>query len=437
MELINQVLYLGFGLIFFGLSFNAFHDLKTQFTLQSQKVYWLISLFCMSASCFLIVVSPWIGSFSLTFSSITRIAVDVGLCLLFRSFNVDLKKHLVLIALLSLLPMGVALNFISGHENYDARVIFVSWVSIGLSVWQLYELIRQNNKSRSIYLIFIAFAIGLQILLWLYRMWVVDHYADMGAHQSVFDEGLPELIARLILVVLYALIFIAIGNYYYDKLVQLEKQRRVDKEEQMLVALKSLASARDNDTGNHIVRTQHYVKTLANRLKAMGYFEETLTPRMIDAMYRAAPLHDIGKVGIPDDILLKRGSLTPEEWDVMKTHASIGESVLQASAAKLHVKDLVVECAIKIAGAHHERWDGTGYPHGLSGESIPLEARIMALADMYDALVTERPYKNGWSHEDAIKEIVGKKGSHLDPAVVEAFMYERDEFKAIAARFRD
>ena len=437
MELTNQVLYLGFGLIFFGLSFNAFHDLRTQLTLQSQKTYWVASLLCMSASCFLIVVSPWLGSFALTLSAITRISVDVGLCLLFRSFNAELNKRLALIALLSILPMGIALNFISGNENYDARVTLVSWISIGLSAWQLYELIRQNNRSRSIYLIFIGVAISLQILLWMYRMWVVDHYLDMGAHHSVFDEGLPEFIARLILVVLYALIFIAIGNYYYDKLVQLEKQRRLDKEEQMLVALKSLASARDNDTGNHIVRTQHYVKTLANRLKAMGYFEEILTPKMIDAMYKAAPLHDIGKVGIPDDILLKRGPLTPEEWSVMKTHASIGESVLQASAAKLHVKDLVVECAIEIAGAHHERWDGTGYPRGLSGESIPLEARIMALADMYDALVTERPYKSGWSHEDAIKEIVGKKGTHLDPAVVEAFMYERNEFKAIAARFKD
>lgn len=265
MELTNQVLYLGFGLIFFGLSFNAFHDLRTQLTLQSQKAYWVASLLCMSASCFLIVVSPWLGSFALTLSAITRISVDVGLCLLFRSFNAELNKRLALIALLSILPMGIALNFISGNENYDARVTFVSWISIGLSAWQLYELIRQNNRFRSIYLIFIGVAISLQILLWMYRMWVVDHYLDMGAHHSVFDEGLPEFIARLILVVLYALIFIAIGNYYYDKLVQLEKQRRLDKEEQMLVALKSLASARDNDTGNHIVRTQHYVKTLANR----------------------------------------------------------------------------------------------------------------------------------------------------------------------------
>ena len=121
----------------------------------------------------------------------------------------------------------------------------------------------------------------------------------------------------------------------------------------------------------------------------------------------------------------------------MKTHAAIGESVLRASAADGNSDDAVINSAIKIAGCHHERWDGTGYPYGLKAGYIPLDARIMSLADMYDALVTKRPYKEGWSHQDAVKEIVSKKGTFFDPTVVEAFIQEADAFERIAKQFQD
>jgi response regulator RpfG family c-di-GMP phosphodiesterase len=129
--------------------------------------------------------------------------------------------------------------------------------------------------------------------------------------------------------------------------------------------------------------------------------------------------------------------LTSDEWTIMKTHASIGELVLEASAASLKVRDAVIDSAIHIAGGHHEKWDGSGYPRGLSGEDIPLEARIMALADMYDALLTRRPYKDGWSHEDAVQEILSKSGTHFDPLVVNAFIAEQSNFQEIAKKYRD
>lgn len=328
-------------------------------------------------------------------------------------------------------------EFIRLNGTYDVGVDLLSIVVVALSMWQLYELTIQYLRSKSIYIGFLIFAIAAQIVIWIYRVWVVDHYSSYVGHNSIYDEHVPEFIARLLVIILYALIFIAIGNYYYDRLVARERERRQETEEQMLIALKSLASARDSDTGNHIVRTQNYVKVLAERLNAMNYHPDQLDEKAINAMYRAAPLHDIGKVGIPDNILLKPGPLTSEEWGVMQTHASIGESVLQASAVNLKVRDRVIESAIQIAGGHHEKWDGTGYPRGLRGDAIPLAARIMALADTYDALVTTRPYKSGWTHEEAVEEIVGKKGTHFDPTVVNAFMMEQDAFKEIAKRYRD
>lgn len=437
MELANQAMYLGFGLIFFGLSFSAFHDLRRQFSLQSSRHYWAFSLLAISLSCFFFLIFPFTGGLALTLGNVSQFATELGLALLFRSLNAKVKKELLISCLLLWVLIGAFFEFIRANQAYDLRIEFLSGVAITLALWQIYELSTNYLKSKSIYLAFLILAIAGQIALWAYRIWTIDHYSDLIDTASIFDEHLPEFIARLIVVVFYALIFIAIGNYFYDQLVARERERREDKEEQMLVALKSLALARDNDTGNHIVRTQHYVKVLAERLKAMGHHTEWLDAKKINAMYKAAPLHDIGKVGIPDSILLKAGPLTFDEWGIMKTHASIGESVLEASAANMKTKDQVIEAAILIAGSHHEKWDGTGYPRGLSGEDIPLEARIMALADMYDALVSTRPYKSSWSHEDATEEILSKKGTHLDPAVVEAFLIEKEAFREIARRYRD
>ena len=220
------------------------------------------------------------------------------------------------------------------------------------------------------------------------------------------------------------------------QLTELAKKKSAYLEEQMLSTLNAIALARDNETGQHILRTQHYVKTIALRLRALGHYLEELNDTDIDTMFKAAPLHDIGKVGIPDNILLKPGRLNDDEWAIMKTHALIGENTL---AATKHDKEQshLLSVAKNIAGGHHEWWNGEGYPRGLQGQQIPLEARIMAIADVYDALVSERVYKKNWTHDEAVQFILEKKKIQFDPLVVDAFLCESETCNQIAQTFRD
>ncbi len=208
-------------------------------------------------------------------------------------------------------------------------------------------------------------------------------------------------------------------------------------EDKMLASLTSLSLARDNETGNHVIRTQIYVRALAARLLKMGKYLDQINEEYIDLVFKAAPLHDIGKVGIPDLILRKPGKLNDEEWLVMQTHTTIGESVLSAAHLESEDENTVIDIAIKIAGGHHEHWDGTGYPRGLKSESIPLAARIMSVADVYDALVSKRVYKGEWTHEQAVKEIILKSGTQFDPVIVDAFALEEGTFHEISQQYHD
>ena len=207
-------------------------------------------------------------------------------------------------------------------------------------------------------------------------------------------------------------------------------------EAKMLKSLNALAMARDNETGKHILRTQHYVKSIAMRLRSMGYFVSELDDRSINLLFLAAPLHDVGKVGIPDKILHKPGPLTLQERLIMNAHTTLGEAILKSADSDFSEID-VLNVAVQIAGGHHEKWDGSGYPRSLKGDQIPLSARIMALADVYDALVSARVYKEEWAHEDAVTEILAGKGTHFDPCVVDAFIASELEFRNIANEYRD
>lgn len=202
-------------------------------------------------------------------------------------------------------------------------------------------------------------------------------------------------------------------------------------------AMATLAETRDNETGNHIRRTQFYVKALAEQLRRQGDYPE-LSDENIDLLYRSAPLHDIGKVGIPDRILLKPGRLDADEFAIMKTHAEIGGAAIEAAEKSLGDTDTsFLRYAREIAVCHHEKWDGSGYPRGLKGEAIPLSGRLMALADVYDALISKRVYKPAFSHEKARDLILEGRGHHFDPAVVEAFIAIEQQFVDIAARYAD
>ena len=204
-----------------------------------------------------------------------------------------------------------------------------------------------------------------------------------------------------------------------------------------VLAMASLAETRDSDTGNHIRRTQFYVQALARKLQCHPRFRSFLSEEMVELLFKTAPLHDIGKVGIPDRILLKPGRFTPEEFEIMKTHTTLGRDAIEHAEAALSVPVEFLDVAKQIAYGHQEKWDGSGYPEGDSGDDIPIPARLMAVADVYDALISRRVYKDGMPHEKAVAIIQEGSGSHFDPDMVEAFLAIQDEFRAIAARYAD
>jgi putative two-component system response regulator len=200
-----------------------------------------------------------------------------------------------------------------------------------------------------------------------------------------------------------------------------------------IISLSILAEARDQDTGEHIQRTQQFVKALAKRLQTHPKYQHILTDKTIEELYKSAPLHDIGKIAVPDHILKKPGKLTPEERAVMQKHTIYGGDAIR-NAEKRSGSTSFLRFAREIAYSHQEKWDGSGYPEGLKGDQIPVSARLMAVADVYDALVNKRVYKPAHSHQDAIDYIVEHKGRHFDPDMVDAFVQIESEFNDITQR---
>jgi response regulator RpfG family c-di-GMP phosphodiesterase len=209
------------------------------------------------------------------------------------------------------------------------------------------------------------------------------------------------------------------------------RRRALAREAQLasLRALEHMARHRDDETGEHLVRVSAYVRMLACGLRAAGRGAGEITDEFIADLGLAAPLHDIGKVAIPDSILFKPGKLDEREWEVMRTHAHVGADILNSVRAGSPESELL-ELARTIAWTHHERWDGAGYPRGLAREAIPLAGRIMALADCYDALTSERPYKLAWPHHSAVTYVREQCGLAFDPALVEVFLAHEREFEA-------
>lgn len=204
-----------------------------------------------------------------------------------------------------------------------------------------------------------------------------------------------------------------------------------------LLAIGSLSGAQNNETRNHILRTAHFVRILAEQLKDTLRFRDILTPDYIQLLFKSAPLHDIGKTVVPDSILLKPGKLTDEEFEEIKKHTNYGRDAILSAERQLNVSAPFLEMVREIAGSHHEQWDGTGYPQGLAGKEIPIPARLMGVADVYDALVTYRIYKPAFSHEIAVEIIKGGHGSQFDPDVVDAFLATEVAFNKIALEFSD
>lgn len=202
-------------------------------------------------------------------------------------------------------------------------------------------------------------------------------------------------------------------------------------QEATIAALCTVAETRDNESGNHIRRSQHYVRTLAEGLRDLPQYEAELDDAKIATIYQSAALHDIGKIAIPDVVLLKPDKLSPTEWVVMRKHCEYGRDILRRAAAEFDPDSApFLTSAMEIAWCHHERWDGSGYPRGLVGEAIPLSARLMAIADVYDSLLTRRTYRSACTHEQAVN-IIREEVSRFDPDVYEVFLRSRDRFRVI------
>ena len=213
--------------------------------------------------------------------------------------------------------------------------------------------------------------------------------------------------------------------------VQEKTDEVLDLQNVVLATIADLVEFRDNSTGNHIARTQRYLEILFNGLMEKdSEYKDIISKWNVDFFLQSAQLHDVGKIAISDTILNKPGKLTPEEFEVMKTHVMAGVDVIERVLSKTK-KHAFLDHALLICGTHHEKWDGSGYPIGLRGKNIPLEGRLMAIVDVYDALVADRPYKKALSHEEACKIIEDSSGTHFDPYLVDIFREKKDEFARI------
>ena len=222
-----------------------------------------------------------------------------------------------------------------------------------------------------------------------------------------------------------------------DHLAELVRERTRElalTQEVTFESLATLAEYRDPETGGHIRRTQTYIRALAEYLKTHPRFKAYLDDETIDLLYKSAPLHDIGKVGVPDRILLKPGPLTLEEFEEMKKHTIYGRNAIVAAARKIGSTSFL-RIAENLIYSHHEKWDGSGYPDGLFGEKIPVAARLMALADVFDALISKRVYKEAYPFSEVRKIIASERGRQFDPDITDAFLAHCDEFEAIALHF--
>ncbi len=432
MQLANLLFYLSYGVVVL----LMFIGVKNRSDNASRSSYWPISLGLITVACFTFVLAGLTPIVFLSIANMSLVFSGLAIILFIRSWDSSNRKLDPRYFWAAYFIAVIGYEFLRIYASFGFRVYLMTALVGGISLLGLVETMLTSNEGKRLQFNVLKIAFVMQFVLLVVR--ALNNTQGLSS-STVYQEEVLGAILRCMAMGSTLLVFISINNILFENLLGLERKKAIDSELKMLSSLNALAMARDNETGAHIVRTQEYVRCLAHRIRDQGDYVEDLSDEAIDKMHKAAPLHDVGKVGIPDGILYKRGSLTKEEWGVMKTHTLIGENVLES--AKSQLPNLlgrdVIDVAIEIAGAHHEQWDGGGYPRGLKGEQIPLSARIMALADMYDALISERVYKSGWDHEDAVAEILGRRGTHFDPVVVEAFAAERDRFQIIAQRHRD
>ncbi|MGY4494572.1 response regulator [Pseudomonas sp. TE3610] len=301
----------------------------------------------------------------------------------------------------------------------------------GLSGYEVAERLKSSPRTCGIPIIFLTAMATIEDEILGFEMGAVDYITKPISPPLVLARVDTQLKVKA------AADFLRDQNDFLEQEVQRRTREVMAIQDVTIHAMASLAETRDNETGNHIRRTQHYIRLLADLLREHPRFRHFLDEDTIRLLFKSAPLHDIGKIGIPDHILLKPGRFTPEEFEIMKTHTTLGRDAIQHAENQLGVKVDFLRLAKEIAYSHQEKWDGSGYPEGLAADDIPISARLMAVADVYDALISRRVYKPGMPHEQAVGIIREGRGSHFDPDICDVFVANAGRFREISERFSD
>ncbi len=316
------------------------------------------------------------------------------------------------------------------RSKHPPDLILLDVMMPGIDGYEVCKRLKADKKTRDIPVIFVTA-----------KSTVEDESIgfELGAVDFIIKPVSPPIVrarVRTHLRLQFANAALKNQNILLEEKVRTRTEELALTQEVTIHSLSSLIEYRDPETGGHIRRTQYYVKILAEDLKHHPLFAGDLTDEFIELLFKSVPLHDIGKIGVPDSILLKPGKLTSEEFEIMKKHTIYGHDAI-LSAEKALGSNSFLRIAGEIAYTHHEKWDGTGYPQGLKEAQIPISGRLMALADVYDSFISKRLYKPPYPHEKALNIIREQKGRHFDPAITDSFLKLEARFKQISMEFSD
>lgn len=336
--------------------------------------------------------------------------------------NLSVAKQ-VLTGEYNVIPVTSGEKALALLERIHPDLILLDIEMPGLNGFETIKFLKANNEIKDIPIIFLT------------------SLDDQGNELEGLQLGAMDYITKPFsasLLLKRIKIHIDLFNYRHNLEKIVREKTEIIKELQYAIihTITDLVERRDGSTGGHVMRTQAFVKAMIDALISEGCYQETLLKMDCDMVADATPLHDVGKIGIPDQILLKPGKLSDEEFNIMKQHVEIGEAALRKALDLTRDKEFL-EYALVLAAFHHEKWDGTGYPNGLAGQDIPLLGRIMAIADVYDALVAKRPYKEPFSHNKAVEILRNSAGSHFDPILIEVFLKIENVFYEISQKIYD
>ncbi|WP_135568018.1 HD-GYP domain-containing protein [Solemya elarraichensis gill symbiont] len=315
-----------------------------------------------------------------------------------------------------------ALQLASTEPRPDLMLLDINMP--GMDGYEVFNRLQQSMQTKSIGVIFITALSD-------------DQHEEIGLELGAVDYIRKPFTPDIVRTRVHNQLELKQYKDHLEEMIFHRTEEIVHLQDALIVSMGSLAERRDPETGGHLKRTQHYVRLLAKLLLDHPNFREYLDENIIELLFKAAPLHDIGKVGVPDEILFKKGKLTDEEYEQMQYHVPFGAEVINDIQNALGREIELSQVALQIIEGHHEKWDGSGYPKAFKGREISIPGRIMAVADVYDALICKRHYKSPIPHSEAVQMISEESGTHFDPDIVEAFITHEGRFRDITLKFSD